>query len=57
MPDESIEVPEADALEQRLAVGDDYEAEAPVVHPEVPEADALEQSQSVPLGDEYDGRA
>ncbi len=54
MPDESIEVPEADALEQRLAVGDDDEAEAPVVHPEVPEADALEQSQSVPLGDEYD---
>lgn len=57
MPDEPIEVPEADALEQRLAIEDDDEVETPVMHPEVPEADALEQSQIVPPGDEYDGPA
>lgn len=57
MPDETVEVSEADALEQRLSVGDEEEVEPPVLHPEVPEADALEQSQSVPPGDEYDGRA
>ena len=55
---EFIEVPEADALEQRLeATADGEEVEAPTVAPEVPEADALEQSRTVPVDDEYSDRA
>lgn len=58
MPDEFTEVPEADALEQRLEVGTEEEDdEVPTVDTEVPEADALEQSRSVPLDDGYESRA
>lgn len=59
MPDEFSEVPEADALEQRLEVGGEEgeDVAAPAVDLEVPEADALEQSQTVPLDDGYESRA
>ncbi len=51
------EVPEADALEQRLEVAsDDDEVTPPTGDPEAPEADALEQSRTVPVEDEYEGR-
>jgi hypothetical protein len=57
MPDDFSDVPEADALEQRLEVGGEEESGAPGIGLETPEADALEQSQAVPLDDGYDSRA
>ena len=55
---EFTEVPEADALEQRLETTvDEEEGAAPVLAPEVPEADALEQSRTVPVDDDYNDRA
>lgn len=57
MPDEFIEVPETDALEQRLEVESDDEAvEVVTIAVEAPEADVLEQSEVVPAGDEYESR-
>jgi len=60
MPDpEFVEVPEADALEQRLGAApgkEEDESELPTVGPEVPEADALEQSLAVPVDEDgYEG--
>jgi hypothetical protein len=41
--------PEADVLEQQLALDDDEVEEAePTIRADVPEADALEQAQIVP---------
>lgn len=58
MPDDFTEVPEADAIEQRLEVGTEEEDdEALTVDSEVPEADALEQSRTVPVDDGYESRA
>ncbi|MDQ4132760.1 MAG: hypothetical protein M3179_06025 [Actinomycetota bacterium] len=50
------EVPEADALEQKLEVATDDELVPPTGDPEAPEADALEQARTVPVEDEYEGR-
>ena len=57
MPDDFSDVPEADALEQRLEVGGEEESDAPGIGVETPEADAVEQSQPVPLDDGYESRA
>lgn len=54
---DSPEVPEADALEQKLEVVTEDALEPPTGDPEAPEADALEQSRTVPVEDEYEGRA
>ena len=41
--------PEADVLEQQLALDDDeLDEPEPTIRPDVPEADALEQAQAVP---------
>ena len=42
------EVPEPDAVEQALPVGDLPAADPPSVDPEAPEADAVEQAQPAP---------
>lgn len=56
--DVPAEAPEADAFEQRQAVGDETDADTRDVlgddSLEVPEADALEQSRVVPTDDEPD---
>ena len=58
MPEDRSEVPEADALEQRLQVtADDEEgedAEPPTIGSGVSEADALDQARPVPADDEYE---
>jgi len=46
------EVPEPDAVEQALPVGDQPPAVAPSVDPEAPEADAVEQAQPAPYDDD-----
>jgi hypothetical protein len=53
LPDD---VPEADALEQRRAVDDQYEGDDVLDDDslEVPEADALDQARAVPTDDEPD---
>lgn len=46
------EVPEPDAVEQALPVGDLQSPDPPSVDPEVPEADAVEQAQPAPYDDD-----
>jgi hypothetical protein len=47
------EVPEPDAVEQELPVGEELVAvEEPSVDPEAPEADAVEQAQPAPYDDD-----
>jgi hypothetical protein len=46
------EVPEPDAVEQALPVGDTPGFVAPRLDPEVPEADALEQAMEEPADDD-----
>jgi hypothetical protein len=51
-PEIEPEVPEADALEQRMpALPEDTDDEPTSIPPEAPEADVLEQSRSVPVDD------
>lgn len=50
------EVPEPDAVEQALPVGDTPEFVEPSSDAEAPEADALEQAMTEPV-DEEEGRA
>jgi hypothetical protein len=48
-----VEVPEADAIEQRLpVVPDDVDDEPDAIPEDAPEADALEQAKSVPPEDD-----
>jgi hypothetical protein len=51
---DDLELPEADALEQRQpwVPDDDAIEDEPALPPDVPEADALEQARVVPLDDE-----
>lgn len=46
------DIPEADAIEQRIPVGASDEDTEPHLDPEVPEADAIEQSHLI--GDDED---
>jgi len=46
------EVPEPDAVEQGVPVGDTPGFVAPRLDPEVPEADALEQAMEEPADDD-----
>ncbi len=46
------EVPEPDAVEQALPVGDPLSVDPPSVDPEAPEADAVEQAQPAPYDDD-----
>lgn len=46
------DIPEADAIEQRIALQPDTEEADPELDPEVPEADAIEQSRVVDLDED-----
>ena len=46
------EVPEPDAVEQALPVGDTADVTPPSADPEAPEADALEQAMAEPVDEE-----
>ncbi len=46
------EVPEPDAVEQELPVGEAPAVDPPSVDPEAPEADAVEQAQPAPYDDD-----
>jgi len=46
------EVPEPDAVEQALPVGETPSVDPPSVDPEAPEADAVEQAQPAPYDDD-----
>ena len=46
------EVPEPDAVEQAVPVGDPLTVDPPSVDPEAPEADAVEQAQPAPYDDD-----
>jgi hypothetical protein len=51
-PEIEPEVPEADALEQRMpTLPEDTDDEPTSIRPETPEADVLEQSKGLPLDD------
>lgn len=51
-PNDDLETPEADALEQRQEVGAHDDTAAPDLDLETPEADAIEQAQDAGYDDE-----